>query len=167
MGGQDKGLLLFNGMPLVQHVLNRIAPQVGQVWISANRNISTYQQFGCPVISDATADFLGPLAGVLAGLQMATSEWVLIVPCDTPRLPMDLVARMMATSTDADVVVAAAARTHATVMLCRRDLAENLADLLARGERKVQLWQAQQRLAVATFADEAAFANLNTPAQLN
>lgn len=166
MGGQDKGLLLFNGVPLVQHVLNRVTPQVAQVWISANRNVSTYQQFGYPVITDATTDFLGPLAGVLAGLRVATSEWVLTVPCDTPLLPTDLVARMMAVSAEADVVVAAAARTHATVMLCRRYLAENLADFLAQGERKVQVWQAQQRMVVATFADEAAFANLNTPAQL-
>ena len=166
MAGQDKGLLLFNGIPLVQHVLTRIAPQVGQVWISANRNIPHYQQFGHPVITDATSDFLGPLAGVLAGLRAAASEWVLTVPCDTPLLPTDLVARMMAVSVGADVIVAAAARTHATVMLCRRNLVENLADFLVSGERKVQVWQAQQRLTIVHFSDDAAFANINTPAQL-
>ncbi|BBO99415.1 molybdenum cofactor guanylyltransferase MobA [Sulfuriferula nivalis] len=166
MHGCDKGLLLLNEQPLVQHVITRIAPQVDAVWISANRHVDVYQRFGYPVIRDATDDYLGPLAGVLAGLQHAQGEWVLTVPCDTPSLPENLVAQMLAASAGKDVVVAAAERVHATVMLCRRNLVNNLAEFLARGERKVQVWQAQQNSAIAQFDDESAFANLNTPEQL-
>jgi molybdopterin-guanine dinucleotide biosynthesis protein A len=166
MGGNDKGLLLLDGRPLVQHVIARIAPQVGALRISANRHVNEYQRFGYPVVQDATDEYLGPLAGVLAGLQVAEAEWVLTVPCDTPYLPMDLLEKMMVLSTGKDIVIASAARVHATVMLCRRSLANNLAEFLARGERKVQLWQAQLNCAVAQFDDEAVFANLNTPEQL-
>ncbi|MFA5171790.1 MAG: molybdenum cofactor guanylyltransferase MobA [Sulfuriferula sp.] len=166
MGGHDKGLLLLDGQPLVQHVITRIAPQIDTLWISANRHIAEYQRFGYPVVQDATGDYWGPLAGVLAGLRVAQSEWVLTVPCDTPCLPADLVAQMMAASAGKDLVVAKAARVHAIVMLCRRSLADNLAEFLARGERKVQVWQAQQNHTMAQFGDEAAFANLNTPEQL-
>jgi molybdopterin-guanine dinucleotide biosynthesis protein A len=166
MGGNDKGLLLLDGQPLIQHVIARIAPQVGVLWISANRHIEVYQRFGYGVVQDATDSYLGPLAGVLAGLQMTTTEWVLTVPCDTPRLPVDLVAQMMAVSAGKDIVVANAARVHATVMLCRRELIHNLAAFLARGERKVQVWQAQLNCAMAQFDDESSFENLNTPEQL-
>ncbi|NOT17492.1 MAG: molybdenum cofactor guanylyltransferase [Sulfuriferula sp.] len=167
MGGHDKGLLCCAGVPLVQCVISRIAPQVDNVWISANRHVDDYARFGYAVIQDASADYLGPLAGVLAGLRVAQSEWVLIVPCDTPYLPMDLVAKMMASADDnVDVVVAEAERLHATVMLCRRDLAAGLRVFLAAGGRKVRAWQAQQRCVVVSFENEAAFQNMNTPAEL-
>jgi molybdopterin-guanine dinucleotide biosynthesis protein A len=166
MGGNDKGLLLLDGQPLVQHVLARIVPQVDGLWISANRHVAEYQRFGYPVVQDTTDGYLGPLAGVLAGLRVAEAEWVLMVPCDTPYLPMDMLEKLMASRAGKDIVVASAARVHATVMLCRRGLVNNLAEFLARGERKVQLWQAQLNCAVAQFDDEAVFANLNTPEQL-
>lgn len=167
MGGHDKGLLIFDGQPLVRHVIRRIAPQVDELIINANRNTAAYAAFGYPLVRDDSTDFLGPLAGMLAGLKAARHEWVLTVPCDTPFLPTDLVQRMSAAATaEVDIVVASAARIHATVMLCRRSLAPNLADAIAQGERKVQHWQAMQRLATAEFADESAFANLNTPQQL-
>lgn len=166
MGGRDKGLLPFAGEPLIQHVIRRIAPQVDELLISANRNLATYAAYGYPVIKDDGIGFLGPLAGMLAGLRAAQGEWVLTVPCDTPYLPTDLVKRLQQASNGADIVVASAGRIHATTMLCRRKLADDLANALAQGERKVQNWQARQRRAVVEFGDEAAFANLNTPQQL-
>lgn len=166
MGGEDKGLLLLDGQPLVQHVIKRIAPQVDELLINANRHLETYAAFGYPVIRDDGIGFLGPLAGMLAGLQAAQHEWVLTVPCDTPYLPNDLVSRLYGAAEQVDLVVASASRTHATVMLCRRSLAADLATALAQGERKVQNWQACQRRAIVEFADELAFANINTPQQL-
>lgn len=167
MGGHDKGLLIYDGQPLIQHVIQRIAPQVNELLINANRHPAAYAAFGYPVVRDDSPDFLGPLAGMLAGLKAAQHEWVLTVPCDTPFLPADLVSRLsLAATADVDIVVASAARIHATVMLCRRSLAPSLANALAQGERKVQHWQALQRRAIAEFVDESAFSNLNTPQQL-
>lgn len=166
MGGQDKGLLEFAGQPLVQHVIQRIAPQVDELIINVNRNLAVYGTFGYALVSDDSAGFLGPLAGMLAGMRAAQHEWVLTVPCDTPFLPSDLVSRLYQATEGVDMVVASAARIHATVMLCRRSLAANLAEALAQGERKVQQWQAMQRRAIVKFENESAFANLNTPQQL-
>lgn len=166
MGGEDKGLLLLDGQPLVQHIIKRIAPQVDELLINANRHQETYAAFGYPVIPDSGVGFLGPLAGMLAGLQAAQHEWVLTIPCDTPYLPIDLTARLYNATEQVDLVVASASRIHATVMLCRRSLAADLAAALAEGERKVQNWQARQRRAIVEFADTLAFANINTPQQL-
>lgn len=166
MGGDDKGLLEFAGQPLIAHVIARIAPQVDELLISANRHLADYAAFGHPVIQDKTPEFLGPLAGMLAGLQAAKHEWVLTVPCDTPFLPFDLVRRLYQATDDVDIVVASAARVHATVMLCRRTLLCDLANALTQGERRVQNWQGLQRRAIVAFDDESAFVNLNTPQQL-
>lgn len=166
MGGHDKGLLELEGQPLVQHVIRRIAPQVDELIINANRHLSAYAAFGYSVVCDDSVGFLGPLAGMLAGLKSAQHEWVLTVPCDTPFLPTDLVSRLYQATDGVDMVVASAARIHATVMLCRRTLASDLANALMQGERKVQQWQATQRRTVVAFSDELAFANLNTPQQL-
>ena len=166
MGGADKGLLEFAGQPLIAHVIARIAPQVDELFVSANRHLASYAALGYPVVQDDSPVFLGPLAGMLAGLNEAKHEWVLTAPCDTPFLPADLVRRLYLATDDVDIVVASAARVHATVMLCRRALAPDLANALAQGERKVQHWQSMQRRAIVVFDDESAFVNLNTPQQL-
>ncbi|MHB1676271.1 MAG: molybdenum cofactor guanylyltransferase MobA [Sulfuriferula sp.] len=166
MGGQDKGLACFAGLPLIQHVISRIAPQVDDLHINTNQHWDDYQRLGYPLIADDNADFQGPLAGVLAGLKMSKHEWVLTAPCDTPFLPENLVARLLAASDGMDVVVASTTRIHATVMLCQRSLAANLTTALAQGLRKVQDWQAGQRCRIVKFGDESAFVNINTPEQL-
>ncbi|WP_087722598.1 molybdenum cofactor guanylyltransferase MobA [Pandoraea sp. PE-S2T-3] len=96
MGGRDKGLQLFDGQPLAAHVLARLQPQVGTLLISANRNHAAYAALGADVVSDETQDFAGPLAGMLAGLRAAKTEYVLTAPCDSPLLPDDLAARLAA-----------------------------------------------------------------------
>ena len=95
MGGTDKGLQPLRGMPMAMHVLWRLAPQVIDVVINANRNLGAYEGFGRTVVPDASADFQGPLAGMLAGLPYCETEWMMVVPCDTPHLPTDLVARLL------------------------------------------------------------------------
>jgi molybdopterin-guanine dinucleotide biosynthesis protein A len=77
--GRDKGLIQVSGQPMISHVLDALAPQVEQVIISANRNLNAYRAFGLPVVTDASRDFLGPLAGIASGLAAARTEWVAIV----------------------------------------------------------------------------------------
>lgn len=170
MGGEDKGLLKLKGKPLVEWVLARIAPQVDEILISANRNLDTYRAFGYPVLPDKTEGYAGPLAGIARGLLDAKHELILSAPCDTPFLPDDLVARLMhallAGDFDLAVPVIAGAGQHA-ICLMRRQVGANLAGYLAQGGHKVQEWQAGLKCAQADFTDAAPFfVNLNQPEQL-
>lgn len=169
MGGQDKGLLELAGQPLVRHVLARIQPQVDEILISANRNLDDYCALGHRVVTDASAGFQGPLAGVLAGLKAAQHAWVLSVPCDSPALPLDLVRQLAAPllAGDAEIAVASAGgRHHPAIMMCARRLADDLERYLAEGGRAVYTWQSRHCTAVVEFADTAAFANINQPEDL-
>lgn len=175
MGGQDKGLVPYRGRPLVLHVLERLAPQVGTVAISANRHLDRYAALGVPVWPDGHDGFAGPLAGLLSGLQHGDTPWVLSVPCDAPALPLDLAQRLMraALTTSAGVVLAATRDDNDQVQvqpvfsLVRRDLRETLAGAFARGERSIRQWAASLDSATVVFDDAPAFRNVNTPAQLD
>ena len=94
MGGVDKGLKILRGKPMVEWVIERIAPQVHEVLINANQNLERYAAFGHRVIPDEIAGYAGPLAGLHRGLTEAANELVATVPCDSPFLPRDLVARL-------------------------------------------------------------------------
>jgi molybdopterin-guanine dinucleotide biosynthesis protein A len=174
MGGVDKGLQMHRGMPLALHALERLAPQVGSVLINANRNLSAYAAFGVPVLTDALADYPGPLAGFLAGLEYAATPFLVTVPCDSPDFPLDLVARLMAGLTAADAEVAIArtveadgrAQTHPVFCLMKTALRDSLARYIAEGQRKIDRWTAQQRCVEITFDDAAAFFNANTAEEL-
>src|SRR5258708_32287840 len=96
MGGVDKGLQPFRGRPMAAHAVERLAPQVDELLINANRNPEAYAQFGHRVIADEIEGFAGPLAGFERGLAHATGELAITVPCDSPFLPADLVARLRA-----------------------------------------------------------------------
>lgn len=162
MGGRDKGLVSYRGKALIDHVVERIAPQVDELFISANRNLDDYAQRGYRVITDTLPDFQGPLAGVLAGLQAAGHEWVLVVPCDMPQLPQDLLARLMsACQAQAIAIADDGARSHPAVMLIRANLAEALAAYLASGQRSMHGFQEGVGFAKAVF-EPAEMANINT-----
>ena len=169
MGGQDKGLLPLRGRPLVEWVLSRIRPQVSEVLISANRNLDAYARFGPPVLKDRTEGFVGPLAGIARGLLEARHELLLAVPCDTPFLPDDLVARLHAALTAGDFDLAVPlveGRTQNAICLMHTRVGASLAAYLGQGGRKVEAWQAGLRRTLADFSDEAAFfVNLNRPEQ--
>jgi len=173
MGGIDKGLLELNGQPLIKHVMARIAPQVAQLIISANRNVERYQSYGYPVITDQMTD-KGPLAGILSALQHCQSEWLLTIPCDTPRIPTDLVVRLCnAAEQTTQQTLAALYTAHDGEQLqplfsmIHRDLATSLQHYLAAGNRKVARWLVQQGCVAVDFADQPdAFANINTPEML-
>ena len=94
MGGLDKGMQLYGGLPLAQHSLRRLQAQVGTVLLNANRNLDQYRAFGAPVVTDTIADFAGPLAGFIAAMENCHTPYLVTVPCDTPQFPVDLVARL-------------------------------------------------------------------------
>jgi molybdenum cofactor guanylyltransferase len=171
MGGVDKGLQPLHGRPLVAHVLQRLAPQVGQLAINANRNLQAYGAFGHPVWPDAGADHPGPLAGLLAGLTHCSTPWLLTVPCDTPHFPADLAARLAAVAEDIALPCTLEEgqqqpQPQPVFCLVHRSLRGSVEQALARGEHKVMRWATQHRLARVRFDDSAAFFNANTPHDL-
>lgn len=168
MGGVDKGLQLLNGRPMIAHVIERLAPQVEDIVINANQNREAYAAFGHPVVPDAIEGYAGPLAGLHAGLQAATQALVVTVPCDSPFLPADLVARLASALGDNDLAVAkTGAQAHPVFALVRRTLLAHLAAYLAGGGRKIDAWYASLNVVEVAFDDEAdAFSNINTREEL-
>lgn len=169
LGGLDKGLVLLADRPLVAHVIARLAPQVDDLAISANRHLDAYAALGHPVLADDLED-AGPLAGVVRGLECARRPLLAVVPCDCPFLPADLVARLEAALVRerADVACAAVGgRIQPVCALIARSLAPSLRVWLATGARRVDQWYAAQRLARADYPPDCpGFANLNTPDDL-
>lgn len=166
MGGADKGLIMYQDQPLIQHVLTRIQPQVETILINANRNLDTYQTLGWPVINDHNDQFDGPLAGMQAGLHAANTDWVLTVPCDSPHLPADLALHLQQAIASSQALLAIArsqSGTHPVISLLHRSLRSSLDDYLAEGGRKVSAWQQAQSHVLVDFDDELAFTNLNHP----
>lgn len=165
MGHRDKGLLPLAGAPLVQWVLRAVRPQVDALLLNSDN--PDYRQFGYRLLRDAVPERPGPLAGMLAALEAAETEFVLTVPCDTPCLPQDLVMRLCAglRESGADIAVAGDGnRTHPVINLARRTVAQSLRGYLETGGRKIQDWISSQRSVEVKFAGEAdCFANVNTP----
>lgn len=165
MGGSDKGLIELAGRPLAAHALARLAPQVGRVVINANRNREAYARLGAEVVADSLEGYLGPLAGLLAGMEAATTPWVVTAPCDSPFVPVDLVARLEAARAGAEIVVAHdGERRQPVFLLASTALAPDLRAWLGGGGRKIDQWFARHGLADADFRDlPEAFRNINTP----
>jgi molybdenum cofactor guanylyltransferase len=168
MGGVDKGLVNLGGRALIEYVLAAIAPQAGAVLINANRNLERYQCFGHPVLSDELSDYQGPLAGFHTALQASSTPYIITLPCDGPLLPTDYVERMKSALELSDAELAVAhdgTRLQPVYALIPRALIASLAQYLARGDRKIELWYGQHRVTLADFTDSAnAFRNINTPA---
>jgi len=164
--GRDKGLIQVSGRPMISHVLDALTPQVGQVIINANRNLDEYRAFGLPVVTDASRDFLGPLAGIASGLAAARTEWVAITPCDSPLLAADCVGRLVSACEDdarTDIAVAHdGERIQPVFALIRRGLLEDLDAYLESGGRKIDRWYGQQRMQLVDFSDNLDnFLNIN------
>ncbi|WP_332826386.1 molybdenum cofactor guanylyltransferase MobA [Ramlibacter sp.] len=179
MGGADKGLQNFRGMPMAMYTLMRLGPQVGEVMINANRNLSAYESFGIPVWPDSLSDYAGPLAGFLTGLEHCETEYMVTVPCDTPLFPQDLVARLgeALEREDAEIAMASAReedghlRAQPVFSLMKRELMESLVRFTHEGGRKIDAWTAQHRTVLVPFDrpgdDASAFFNANTLAELH
>ena len=170
MGNVDKGLTLLEGRPLIAWVLQCIAPQVEEVFINANRNSEKYSSFGYRVIADRIPGFAGPLAGMHSGLSECKHELMIAVPCDTPFLPDDLVARLAAPLNDEELDLAVAqtgTQSHPVICLTRKRVLPHLAAYLEGGGRKVDAWYASLRVAQVAFDDRPQdFRNINTSDEL-
>jgi len=170
MGGVDKGLVELAGKPLARHVLDALAPQVDTVLVSANRNAVEYRKLGA-VVGDGEGEggegYRGPLAGMLGGMKKAATPLALFVPCDAPFLPTDLAARLRAAG-GCDIAVAHdGARLQPVFCLLRTALADSLAQFLAGGGRKIDLWFDRHNVRRVNFSDKPdGFANINSPADL-
>ncbi|OGA17265.1 MAG: molybdenum cofactor guanylyltransferase MobA [Betaproteobacteria bacterium RIFCSPLOWO2_02_FULL_66_14] len=168
MGGVDKGLQRYRGKPLAQWAIERFAPQVDELLINANQNADAYAAFGHRVVPDELGGFAGPLAGLHAGMKAASGSLVATVPCDSPFLPGDLVARLRAALAANDLAVAkTGAQPHPVFALVRRAVLPHLDAFLAGGGRKIDAWYATLKVVEVAFDDEAdAFRNLNTREEL-
>ncbi|MEP6875178.1 MAG: molybdenum cofactor guanylyltransferase MobA [Burkholderiales bacterium] len=173
MGGVDKGLQNHQGVPLATHALIRLGPQVGEVMINANRNLGAYESMGVPVWPDSLADYAGPLAGFLTGLEHCETPYLVTVPCDSPLFPLDLVARLAQAleANEADVAMAATIedgvmQVQPVFCLMKAGLIESLVRFTQAGQRKIDKWTAQHRCVEVPFEDAQAFANANTPDEL-
>ena len=168
MGGVDKGLQQLRGKPMVAWVLERLEPQVGEILVNANQNLEAYARFGHRVVPDAIGGFAGPLAGLHAGLSAAAHPLAVTVPCDSPFLPLDLVARLRAALGANDLAVAKTGdQPHPVFSLVRRAVLAHLSAFLAGGGRKIDAWYASLKVVEVPFDDEAnAFRNINTIAEL-
>jgi len=173
MGGVDKGLQIHRSMPLAMHAVLRLSAQVGEIMINANRNLAAYESMGVPVWPDALPDYPGPLAGFLAGLERCETPYLVSVPCDSPLFPEDLVARLGAAllAENAEVAMAATRETgelrlQPVFCLMHTGVLESLVRFTTSGRRKIDAWTATLRTATVPFDDVHAFANANTPAEL-
>jgi molybdopterin-guanine dinucleotide biosynthesis protein A len=170
MGGVDKGLAPLRGRPMVAWVIDRLAPQVHEVIINANLNQDEYGAFGHRVVGDEIGGFAGPLAGLHAGLKVASHPFVVTVPCDSPFLPQDLVQRLLAASLagHADVAVAKTGdQPHPVFALVRGSVLGHLTAFLAGGGRKIDAWYASLKVVEVPFDDQPeAFSNINTRDEL-
>ncbi|MDA1117395.1 MAG: molybdenum cofactor guanylyltransferase [Proteobacteria bacterium] len=168
MGGVDKGLQPLHGKPMVAWALERLAPQVDEIIVNANQNLETYASFGHRVVADAVGGFAGPLAGLHAGLTAASHPLAVTVPCDSPFLPLDLVARLHTALGENDLAVAKTGdQPHPVFSLVRRSVLDHLGAFLGDGGRKIDAWYASLKVVEVRFDDQAdAFRNINTREEL-
>lgn len=176
MGGGDKALLPLGNGTMLDLAIARILPQCGALALNANGDAARFAVHGLPILSDGLPGHPGPLAGVLAAMDWAAAmgtEAVVTLPCDTPFFPTDLVARLIAARTAAQVPVALAASgdpaaptLHPTFGLWSVAGRGALAEMLASGQRRVRAFAEAQGMAHATFAEDDAFFNVNTPDDL-
>lgn len=183
-GGGDKGLLDIAGQPMLAHVIERMRPQVGGMVINANGDAARFSAFGLPVVADTVAGFVGPLAGVLAGMRWSAlhardASHIATVSTDAPFVPVDLVARL-AEGLEGHLIAMAASggEVHPVIGLWPVGLADDLEAALKDGVRKVLAWTDRHGTKVVDFAFESVgtldgerlvdpFFNANTPEELD
>lgn len=166
VGGRDKGLMPYRGRSLVEWVLERLAPQVEEICISANRNLDAYRRYGYPVLPDALPEYPGPLAGLREGLAAVAADWLLAVPCDVPHLPLDCGQRLLLAAGAQGYCAAyprAGGADHYAVLLLNKRCAGALETYLRHGGRSVHGFLGNVGAAAVEFGAAEDFANLNTP----
>lgn len=171
MGGLDKGLVQLQNKPLVQHVIERLVPQVDEILINANREIQQYSSFNLPVLQDDDPNYIGPLAGFSLGLAHCKYDYLLTTPCDSPLLPNDLASRLMKSLINKSAEIAVAKSDgddHPVFALMNKSVLSSLLAYIRCGGRKVSAWQKSLNYIEVEFDDcSEAFINLNTFEELN
>ena len=168
MGGVNKGLLSLHGRPMISHVIERLSPQVASIIISANQDEDQYRALGYEVVNDMLPGTSGPLAGIYAAMTVVTTEWLVCVPCDVPRIPTDFVARLSNAEPSCLARVAHdGTRQQSACCLLHIGLREKLKTFLGSGRQAVYRFLAEQDVVEVDFSDQAeAFININTEREL-
>ena len=170
MGGQDKGLIMLKGKPMIEYVIAILKSQVGNLLINANRNHDKYSLYGFNIVSDELSGYCGPLAGMASTLSKIETPYMITAPCDTPFIPDDLVQRLVTAleSENADISVAHnGERIQPVFCMLKKELLSSMNDFLNQGGRKIDQWFNQHALALADFSDvPKTFDNFNTPEDL-
>jgi molybdopterin-guanine dinucleotide biosynthesis protein A len=168
VGRRDKGLMLWQDKPFIAHVSDALKPQVEEIVISCNRNFSLYERFGARTVADTRRDFQGPLAGLEAASTLITTDLLIVVSCDTPHLPSDLVERLIApliNHADGGPEISYAHDGTRAQYLCaalRSACLASLPEFLDSGERAVRDWYRSRSAVAVDFSDrQASFRNYN------
>lgn len=170
MGGEDKGLIVFQQQKLIEHVLLAVKPQIDNIVISANRNLAQYAEYGYPVIEDGLTDFQGPLAGILAAMENVTTDYLLTIPCDGPYVADNYVERMLSTFNNRNEKVLIASdgvNLQPVYTLLATQLKSDLKQFLQSGHRKLGQWLRSHPYTTVDFSHlPDCFTNFNTPHDL-
>ena len=166
MNGQDKGLIHYQERPLIEHLLQHFIPQVSDCIISANRNISRYQNYGYPVYKDEIGDYAGPLAGIATALKHCDTEWLACVPCDAYSIPTHLVSQLYQTAKTEQRFLCIAddgQRLQPLYMVLHRSLYASISSYLYGNQQRVMQWVHSENTAIAHCAsDYHLFNNINS-----
>lgn len=168
VGGRDKGLIHWQGQPLIAHVAERLRPQVGRLLISCNRNFEEYAKIAGVTIADIREDFQGPLAGLEAAAPHVHTDFLIVCACDIPRLPENLAQRLvepLKTQAGDAADISIAFDGHRQQYLCAAIRSHCLATLpayLAQGQRAVRHWYSTYRCVTVSFSEQPeSFRNFN------
>ena len=166
---QNKATVLFEGKPLITHVIDRMKTQAKHTVINTHRNQKDFEIFHLPLIDDILDIQEGPLLGILTSLQAIKTDWIQFVPCDTPNLPNDLIAILME-EVEAEKTLVAVPETsdglQSTCLLCHSSTLKNLQIFFNQGGRKIEDWIRQLAFSIVQFNDESQFLNVNTQEEL-
>ena len=166
MGGQDKGLTIFNDRPMIESIIDAFVPQTPKLLINANRNHEQYAKYGFEIVADELSGYCGPLAGMASSLQAIKSDYMVTAPCDSPFIPLDLVERLADAleRESASISVAhSGERIQPVFCMIKKSLLDSLNSYLATGERKIDRWFEQHEFAIADFSDKPeTFDNINS-----
>ena len=166
MGGQDKGLVMLDGKPMIEIIIDVFKPQTAKLLINANRNHDRYSQYGLELVADELSGYCGPLAGMASALKTINSDYMVTAPCDSPFIPIDLVQRLADALENKSTDISVAhdgERIQPVFCMLKKTLLQSLTDYLAAGERKIDLWFKQHDFAIADFSDKPeTFDNINT-----
>ena len=171
VGGKDKGLLIWGKEPLIQHIYKRIEPQVNQVIVSCNRNFDQYKNLVDVFVPDDRDGYCGPLAGIEAACNLIPSDYAIVIPCDAPSLPLDLVARLiypLERQKNIEVTYAwDGLRSQFLFTAIRSEVFSSITPCLDAGGRSLKDWHSYVKTGEVDFSDKIdAFDNINYESQL-